>query len=190
MTWTGRTAVRHDGRMVQLGETLVPQRAKFEITGEDECPDGRVTFEVRDGRPECVEIAVKAKPGGRGIQSADMTLFNIDNLTVNVFSSVALGPVQQVGPGEWAADNSPDDRAAWSRRGDVHRARTTRRASAGDRVELERVAKVYREHLANAPIAAVRVLLGYHSDRTAARRVQQARAAGLLPPTTPGKRKG
>jgi hypothetical protein len=33
------------------------------------------------------------------------------------------------------------------------------------------------------------MLLGYKSERTAARRVQQAREAGLLPATTPGKRK-
>ena len=35
---------------------------------------------------------------------------------------------------------------------------------------------------------AVEKILEY-SRRTAARRVRQARAAGLLPPTTPGKRK-
>jgi hypothetical protein len=33
------------------------------------------------------------------------------------------------------------------------------------------------------------MLGGYASERTAARRVQQAREAGLLPKTTPGKRR-
>jgi hypothetical protein len=56
------------------------------------------------------------------------------------------------------------------------------------RAELEEVAQVYREHVASSPTRMVAMLCGY-SERTAARRVQQARAAGLLPKTTPGKRK-
>jgi hypothetical protein len=56
------------------------------------------------------------------------------------------------------------------------------------RSELEGVARVYREHLATTPTQAVQLAGGY-SERTAARRTQQARAAGLLPKTTPGKRK-
>jgi hypothetical protein len=56
------------------------------------------------------------------------------------------------------------------------------------RAELEEVAKVYREFIGSTPTRAVQLAGGY-SERTAARRVQQARAAGLLPQTTPGKRK-
>jgi hypothetical protein len=70
----------------------------------------------------------------------------------------------------------------------VYEARKARRGAVS-KAELEQVAKVYREHLVGGPTAAVRLLLGYKSERTAARRVQQARAAGLLPATTPGKRK-
>ncbi len=54
--------------------------------------------------------------------------------------------------------------------------------------ELENVARAYREHIDTTPTRAVQ-LAGNYSERTAARRVQQARAAGLLPKTTPGKRK-
>ena len=68
-----------------------------------------------------------------------------------------------------------------SHRWDEARGRVTR-------AELEGVARVYREHVGATPTRAVQLAGGY-SERTAARRVQQARAAGLLLKTTPGKRK-
>jgi hypothetical protein len=70
---------------------------------------------------------------------------------------------------------------------DLYEARASRRGEV-THAELKEVASVYREHLDASPTRAVSLLLGY-SERTAARRVQQARAAGLLPATTPGKRK-
>jgi hypothetical protein len=55
--------------------------------------------------------------------------------------------------------------------------------------ELEQVAKIYRDNVSTKPVQQITTIMGYRSERTAARRVQQARDAGLLPPTTPGKRK-
>jgi hypothetical protein len=49
-------------------------------------------------------------------------------------------------------------------------------------------AKIYRQHIDDRPTEAVSRAFG-KSHRTAARWVQQAREAGLLPDTTPGKRK-
>jgi hypothetical protein len=69
----------------------------------------------------------------------------------------------------------------------AYEARKARRGTV-TRADLEQVAKVYRENLAASPTRAVSLLLGY-TERTAARRVQQARAAGLLPETTKGKRR-
>ena len=67
--------------------------------------------------------------------------------------------------------------------------RTLRGCLAVTRAELEEVARIYREHVDASPTRAVAMLGGYASERTAARRVQQAREAGLLPKTTPGKRR-
>jgi hypothetical protein len=53
---------------------------------------------------------------------------------------------------------------------------------------LQGVAKIYRQHIDDRPTQAVSRAFG-KSHRTAARWVQQAREAGLLPDTTPGKRK-
>ena len=55
--------------------------------------------------------------------------------------------------------------------------------------ELEQVARIYQEHIDRGPVEAVKQLMGYGSTRTGARRVKEAEAAGLLPATTPGKRR-
>jgi hypothetical protein len=70
---------------------------------------------------------------------------------------------------------------------DLYEARAARRGAV-TRTELEEVARVYRQHFDASPTRAVQLLGGY-SERTAARRVQQARDEGLLPKTTPGRRK-
>lgn len=52
--------------------------------------------------------------------------------------------------------------------------------------ELLQVARVYREG-GYKPVEAVWKVLGYNSRGTAVHRVEQARAAGFLPPTTRGR---
>ncbi|WP_300008061.1 hypothetical protein [Pseudonocardia sp.] len=191
MVWIGTSKVRGDNRgqgPVRLGDTLVPRTAHLEMVGDDGGPDGLVRCEIRDGRPEVVEITVKVKPDGRGIRSADMAVFNLDNLAVNIFGHVAE-PIQTApAEGQFATTWPPTETQAWAMRNDLHRARTAPRGARGpSREELEEVARIYREHVADAPVKAVAALLGA-TERTAARRVQQARAAGLLPPTTRGRK--
>ena len=152
----------------------MPPKAVLSFEGIKGSPDATVIFEVRDGRPECVEISVRAKPEGRGIRSADLAMMNLDNLAIDVFTQLGVVGVQDT-----------DERRRTHR--DVHEARLARRGAVSQH-ELEEVARVYREHLEESPTRAVALLLGY-SDRTAARRVQQARTAGLLPSTSPGRKK-
>jgi DNA-binding transcriptional regulator LsrR (DeoR family) len=68
----------------------------------------------------------------------------------------------------------------------VRRARSGRPCISRER--LQKVAEIYREHIDDRPTEAVSRTFGI-SHRTAARYVQQARESGLLPDTTPGKRK-
>lgn len=56
------------------------------------------------------------------------------------------------------------------------------------RERLQEVDETYHEHIDDRPTEAVSHAFGI-SHRTAARYVQQARESGLLPDTTPGKRK-
>jgi hypothetical protein len=184
MGWTGRfetTAKIGRRGLVRLGEFLVPRKVTTTFDAENGDPDLVIQFEVRDGRPECVSFTVRSKPKGRGIRSADLTVFNIDGMTATAFSRWALaeGGTPVTGP-------PPEQLSAAARAG--HPARKGRPRTA-TRAELEHVAQVYRDHVEGSPVQAVQQICGYGSERTAARRVEQARAAGLLPQTTPGKRR-
>lgn len=185
MAWTGRFKATPGSargrRMVELGSSLVPSKVTF--VADDNGGVALVAhFEIRDGRPECVGFHVESKPKGRGIRTADLGIFNIDGMVDAAFSTFAVGtggtPLTGPRPAEQVAATSRE----------VHRARKGR-PRATTRAELERVAQVYREHVDASPVQAVRHVCGYGSERTAARRVEQARAAGLLPKTTPGKRR-
>ncbi len=179
MVWSGRQEVRglvdgKHGGFVELGDAIVPPKAVWTFTGEKGSPDVTVRMEIRDGRPECVEVHVIAKPDGRGIMTADLRMFNIDDRVVDTFAQLGVLGV-----------NDDGERRKVFR--DVNEARRSTRGTVTP-AELADVARVYRENIDRTPTQMVGHLLGY-SPRTAARRVEQARAAGLLPKTTPGKRK-
>ena len=196
MTWPGTTTITSSGTPEIVNAdpaanraTVVPKRATFAVAGDRGSPDATVQFEVRDGVPECIEIVVKAKPTGRGIRSSDMTLFNIDNLIANVLGEV--GGVMEIDPASGVGvtyhGGAHDESNRWAVRGAVSDHRI-HRGRGSNRAELEQVANIYQAHIESGPVKAVATLLSF-TDRTAARRVQEARAAGLLPPTTKGKKK-
>ena len=54
--------------------------------------------------------------------------------------------------------------------------------------KLEKVAQIYREHIADRPVQAVMRTFDL-TERTAARYVERCRKEGLLPPTEPGRKK-
>ncbi|WP_414688638.1 DUF6214 family protein [Mycobacterium sp.] len=73
------------------------------------------------------------------------------------------------------------------RKSAVANARRTRKGRPRGSVDLEKIADIYRMHLNDRPTDAVSRAFG-KSHRTAARYVGEARRAGLLPPTTPGRK--
>jgi hypothetical protein len=174
MVWEGRQRVTGTGGLVALGRAVVSREALMTFEGIKGSPDVTMRFEIRDGRPECIGIVIEAKPNGRGIRSADMAMFNIDSLTVGVFGQIGTIGVRD------------EDYARVVDR-ELREARYSRRSGV-TREELEKVAKDYRDHLNASPARAV-ALLGGYSERTAARRIKQAEEAGLLPKTTPGKKR-
>jgi hypothetical protein len=195
MTWGGRVRFeplvggRHGG-YVPLGDAAVPRRARFTMEGANGAPDLKMLFEIRDERPECIEVTVTTKPDGRGIAVSDLQVLQhrLATLTAEVFAQLAAKPFYRHRDGQFAGAYGSVDEEGYQRVvRDLYEARSARRGGI-TRTELEDVAKVYREHVDASPTQVVKLLLGY-SERTAARRVQQAREAGLLPKTTPGKRK-
>jgi hypothetical protein len=206
--WPGKVEIRRligpGLDMLILNNVSLFPRAVFTVIGQGSQPDATVAFEihplplhepsdpflrvheVKNARPEVIGIHIAAKPGGRGITTADLRSFALDELTTDAFT---VAGVPMFNADEFAA--APWDYPAQDYRQIARTMREARQSSRGKvtRAELEEVARVYREHIDTTPIQAVRSVGGYNSDRTAARRVQQARAAGLLPMTTPGKRK-
>jgi hypothetical protein len=197
--WAGEIEVRRhtgDADLLILDDVLLFPRAVVSVVGEGGEPGATVAFEVRplpehdpddpylravevkDVRPEVIGIHIAAKPDGRGITTADLRSFALDEFTTDVFTVVGTPriPPYRTPEGDYRHIERTVREARSASRGRVTRA------------ELEEVARVYREFVGSTPTRAVQLAGGY-SERTAARRVQQARAAGLLPHTTPGKRK-
>lgn len=179
MTWPGLTAHHSSWPTVLVGGTLVPHQATWEHTGADGHPDASIRYEMRGGRPECVEIVIRAKPTGREVRTSDVATLHLESLAIGMFTSLGL-PVDR---GDLIGD-PPEQRA---KERDVHSARTSRRGAVTREV-LEDIARTYRANIDTAPVQIIAERHGL-TPRTAARRVEQARAAGLLPKTEKGKRK-
>lgn len=191
--WAGTTHTNASmAGYVKIDEqTAVPSAVVFEATGDNGHPDITARFEVRDGRPECVDVHFRAKPKGRAITEADMGRLRVEQMAVEMFALWAM-KYERTATGTAYTRHSSDSPAGtevqrWAEREMFERQQRVRRPPSA--LELEQVATVYREHVDDRPTAAVQREMGYASQRTAARRVQQARDAGLLPPTTPGKRR-
>jgi len=110
-------------------------------------------------------------------------VINLDAIAVNLYAAVA--PVPDGNAFNWMWRQTEENASRAQRA--VYEARKARRGAV-TRADLERVAEVYRENVSSSPTRAVSEYLGY-TARTAARRVQQARDAGLLPKTSKGKRR-
>jgi hypothetical protein len=115
-------------------------------------------------------VTIKAKPDGRGIRTADLQIFNIDTLTVIVFSSLALTAPEQPG-GATQFTPITTEQEFWPANKAIEEACRSRRGSV-TRAELEDVARIYREHFDGNPSQAVQLLLGY-TERTAGRRIRR-----------------
>jgi hypothetical protein len=160
---------------VRFGDTVVPARVAYVIEGSHSSPSLQIEFEIRKGQPVCTAVRVDASPTGRGIRTGDLNaLPGLDKLAEDAFMELAVTVADN--PFDWHIGKDQSKRKAAKQ--DVH--------TRGD-AELKKVARAYRENVDSRPVEAVEDL-GY-SRRTAARRIQQARLKGLLPPTTQGKRK-
>lgn len=194
MVWPAEIRYREGGRkggktferIGEQGEYMIPTAFVEEATGKDDTPDASVRFEVRDGRPECVEIVIKAKPDGRPILTSDMGRFrSIDQLIETAVAANAKRTYPDAETGtRWRGPRGEEE--VWAARKAVYQRRASR---ANSPEELVQVAEIYREHIDGAPLDAIQQLMDYGSHRTAARRVEMARKAGLLPPTDRGRKK-
>jgi hypothetical protein len=192
MVWVGRGRVSRQFGVkdndVRIGDFVMPRRASAFVDGANGEPDLEVHFEVRDGRPQCVDVHATAKPDGRPLRTSDLHVLALDAMTLSVFARLALKSTYDAETNVTTMVPIMDEREFWQAVNDVDAVVKAPRRGV-TRAELEQVANVYRNNVEAKPVQQVATIMGYGSERTAARRVQQARSAGLLPATTPGKRK-
>lgn len=174
-----------DHRWTSVGGVQGPDRVQMAWPGRRPGdPDVRGVIEVRDGRPVLAELWAIAGPGDRDVRLSDLArVWDASDLAEREwrkFGSVPDGS-RGLGGSDAAERKIIED--------EVRRA--GRRAPAVPQAELERVAAIYREHAQHPdgrPVDAVADALDY-SRSTASRRIKAAEQAGLLPATTPGKRR-
>ena len=166
------------GRMVKLGEVIVPQRVTATLTGGGEIegriwPDIFISFEIRDGASVCNEFRIVSGPKDRPIRTPDLSFIDLDNLAALCFQSFAATPEADGGYG--LGGDTADT---------VKPIRDSIAASYKEPLaELKAVARVYCNPNARAkPASSVFMSLSYKSQETANRRIRAARTAGLIPP--------
>jgi hypothetical protein len=165
---------------VRLGDREVPRVVRAEIGDPlDTAPMVFVRLEVIDDRPQCREVRIEsavASPEGHGreVRQGDLDGFRIADWIERVF-------VLSAWPTYTTSAEAQADQPAL-------RAAVTSARKSRPRVDLEEVAEVYRRHVDDRPTEAVRLAFGWKHS-TAAEYVRRARRAGLLPATTPGKRR-
>lgn len=189
MGWVGESRVTRQfgkGNDVRIGDFVMPKEAEWIIEGAKGDPDAVVRLEVRDGRPQVVDVRVTAKPDGRAVRTSDLQIMSLDALAISVFARLAMRSSYDPETNLTRLAPIADEREFWLA---VNAADAAVKAPhrGSTRAELEQVAKIYQESVAHKPVLAVMTTMGYKSERTAARRVEAARAAGLLPKTRQGK---
>jgi len=181
----GRGKVEYDAprpsNMVDVGNRVVPRRIYAAIEGGPDEPDVQMIVEVRQGLPVCTAVGFTSRADGPEVRVRDLKSAPIVDWTDEIVAACSHLRMESGGIMQVAG---PEARATARR--EVARARVGRPAVSSE--YLEKVAKVYREHSDDRPTHAVQRAFG-GSYRTAARNIERARAAGLLPPTTPGKKK-
>jgi hypothetical protein len=180
MLWHSPRSGPYSGRE-RHGDTMVPRHVLIEFEGKSANPDMTAHVELRNGRPILEEIRIKAKPEGRGIRSSDLTSVRVDALVKGVIGELSL-------PAGYSDEPFGGD---WQRVTNAQRstARLTvdqlvRKSGRGvSQAELQIVASIHNQHLGGNALAVIADTL-HVSERTAARRVAEARSAGLIAPRT------
>jgi hypothetical protein len=160
------------------GDVAVPQRINWTVDGAPGTPgrgwpDVRAEFEMRDGVPTCVEFHVTCKPGDRGITTGNLRTFDLEAIARRAFMLHSWTALPGGGWGDVPARNAQEVfgaiGAAIERRWD------------DPLEELREVARTYLDpDNRGAQRRAVAQRLA-KSDETASRRINSARAAGLIP---------
>lgn len=169
-----------EGPPVRFGDYTVPSAVAWILQPIGRSPGVRAEFEMRKGQVFCRSVHIDTS--GRGITTADLeSLPGLERKGLDAFRALAI---QVFDDDDWKAGRN------------LHRHEAIHNPSGSEvgkslkgrpRDELSAIAEVYRANISDRPVEAVQE----HFDlarRTADRRIRAARDAGLLPPTTRGRK--
>jgi hypothetical protein len=160
---------------VAVGAVHLPPSFTAHYAEDDAgAPDVAITFEVRDGVPQCREVRITATDGGHEVRHSGIVGVRIEDALDQAIKNLLLGDRDKPGAVRTAVRES-------------EAARSSRRVVITEAL-LGEVSEVYRSHIGHKPTQAVADHFG-KSHRTAALYVDRARKAGLLPETGQGKAK-
>jgi hypothetical protein len=181
--WTATTTTPDD---VRIGDRLVPTAINVDCPGDGHQPALHLRLEVVDGVPQCRELRIVSVPGGREVRPVDLGA--VREWVEELFAAFAARVVEDDADGVAAVVEVPFGPSHDGAVSLLHDARKGQGARRITPALLAEVVEVYRAHVDERPTAAVAAAFGV-AHRTAALYVQRAREAGLLPPTTRGKRR-
>lgn len=171
---------------VPFGDLLVHRRAVIEVRGVPGVAEIVADCRMEDGVPSVVSLTLTPAQDRTGVTAQDLRRIPApEALAVQALgtNAVHLRAPGRLSPSRGRRETNRVRQALADRAG----APPPRKNSVSQE-QLLLVAEVYREHVDGAPVQAVAATLKL-SQRTAARRVEQARQAGLLPPTEKGHKK-
>lgn len=174
------------GDAVRVGDRLLPRKitAVFEsVAGR---PGLELDVEVVRGVPQCRRITIVAADDGEEVRQVDVAAVRIDEW-VEAITAAFAKPCTDTADGNVRIRPQTAEEEAGAR-DRIARARRLARRGGPEAAHLEDVARIYREHLDNAPARAVARALGV-GERQAGNYIAAARREGFLPPTTRGRKR-
>jgi hypothetical protein len=170
---------------VEVGDRVMPTWVDVVMPGDGDQPRLTLRLEVVDKVPQCRQVTITSSEGGREVRPADLKAVHVTEILEEVFAMLAGRVVDEGGRTviveEWG------ERAQSEAVQQIAAARKGRHARSVTPGFLQEVAEVYRSNIKGNPTQAVQTAFSV-SKRMASEYVKRAREAGLLPPTTPGKK--
>jgi len=162
--------------LAQVGAYAMPARIEVNLSTGLHDPDIELVVRVISGVPRCTELVITRREDGREVRPKDLAAIDLETM-VEVVSARWLGEIEPDGGVGFGMGMVFD--ADWTRQ--ARRAITKLRDGSRRPVttaELQQVADVYNAHETGG-LEAVMVAIR-KSESTAARRIRDARKAGLI----------
>lgn len=170
------------GRLVQIGDRVVPATIEVHFLGLDGNPELRMTIDSTSGAPRCTDLRISSVEAGREVRTKDIRAVKVDDWVETIVPLLAFQVVDE-DDGEALSFvlNTSNADAYDKARKTLNAARSRSRRRLDDLRHLARVAAVYRQAEPPRHVAVQRAF--DVSESTAFRYIKAAKEAeeqGLL----------